>query len=285
MDARRPSQSSVLVTFLRALAHDGLSSVPSFVDPTAARLLPFPWSAIHAGLRKVPRLIGQEKAKSAFSHLVDILPLRTLHIDEEIHEAVAQGCRQLVILGAGLDGRVHRMPELAGVSAFEVDHPATQADKRARTRGLPVTAHRLTYVSVDFEHQRLTQRLLESGFDRSIPTMWVWEGVTMYLTDQAIATTLQGVNELSASGSRLVVNYREPSDDQRRENALRWLARYAKEPLIGDRTRETMTREVESAGLEVLRDRGGLDWAARYGAPAPKDLHVMRSRNLVARKP
>jgi methyltransferase (TIGR00027 family) len=284
MNARRPSQTSALVAFLRALAHDGLTGVPAFADPTAARLLPFPWSMLHAGIRRATRRLAPDDARRRFSPLVDILPLRTLHIDEELAEAVARGCRQLVILGAGLDGRAHRLPGLAGVTVFEVDHPATQADKRARARGLPLAAHRLTYVPVDFEHERLAQRLREAGFDPSAPTVWIWEGVTMYLTDPAIAATLADVSELSAPGSRLVVNYREPGAVPG-ESPMRWFTERVKEPQIGDRSRDTMTREVETAGLKVLRDSGGGDWAARYGAPEPTVPTLLRTRNMVAEKP
>jgi methyltransferase (TIGR00027 family) len=285
MNARRPSQTSAMVAFLRALAHDGLTGVPSFADPTAARLLPFPWSTLHAGVRSATRRLEPEKARRGFSPLVDILPLRTLHIDEEIAEAVARGCRQLVILGAGLDGRAHRLPGLASVTVFEVDHPATQADKRVRARGLPLAAHRLTYVPVDFEHERLAQRLREAGFDPSAPAVWIWEGVTMYLTDAAIAATLADVSGLSAPGSRLVVNYREPGEVTAAERPMHWwFTSRVKEPQIGDRSRDTMAREVEAAGLKVLRDSGGGDWAARYGAPQPTP-HLLRTRDLVAEKP
>lgn len=284
MKAQRPSQTSALVAFLRALAHDGLTGVPSFSDPTARKLLPFPWSTLHAGIRRATRRLEPEKARRAFSPLVDILPLRTLHIDEELAEAVARGCRQLVILGAGLDGRAHRLPGLAGVTVFEVDHPATQADKRARARGLPLAAHRLTYVPVNFEHERLAQRLPEAGFDPSAPTVWIWEGVTQYLTDAAIAATLADVSGLSAPGSRLVVNYREPGAIPG-DGPMRWFTERVKEPQIGDRSRDTMAREVETAGLKVLRDSSGGDWAARYGAPAPTHPHLLRTRNLVAEKP
>lgn len=66
---------------------------------------------------------------------------------------------------------------------------------------------------------------------------------------------------------------------------MRWFTERMKEPQIGDRSRDTMTREVEAAGLKVLRDSGGGDWTARYGAPPATHPHLIRTRNLVAEKP
>ena len=62
----------------------------------------------------------------------DIIPLRVAKVDAELGAAIEGGCRQLVLLGAGLDTRAYRMPSLAGIPVYEVDHPATQAYKRRK---------------------------------------------------------------------------------------------------------------------------------------------------------
>src|SRR6185503_17537655 len=80
---------------------------------------------------------GRSALLEATRHGADMVVLRTLVIDAHVRNALALGARQLVILGAGLDGRAYRLPELADVDVFEIDHPATQSFKRDRAAQLP----------------------------------------------------------------------------------------------------------------------------------------------------
>jgi methyltransferase (TIGR00027 family) len=133
---------------------------------------------------------------------------RTIMIDDAIRE---HGAAQLVVLGAGLDSRAWRMVELAGVTVFEVDHPASQRDKLRRVGELPPLAARVVPVAVDLTTQPLGPALEVAGFDARAVTTWVWEGVVPYLPAEAVRTTLEQVAQLSAPGSRLVVNYQAKS--------------------------------------------------------------------------
>ena len=83
--------------------------------------------------------------------MADMIALRISAIDSAVRDAITGGATQLVILGAGYDGRAWRLPELAGVKVFEVDHPATQGDKRAHLTALPSATGIVTFVSVDGE--------------------------------------------------------------------------------------------------------------------------------------
>ena len=118
------------------------------------------------------------------------LALRVAYLDRLVARAVDQlSIRQVVILGAGYDTRAARLPR-AGVRFFEVDHPATQAEKRERlTRldGYPIDA--ATYVTCNFEREDPIQRLIASGFDASEPALVIWEGVVPYLTEAAVRAT------------------------------------------------------------------------------------------------
>jgi methyltransferase (TIGR00027 family) len=98
--------------------------------------------------------------------------------------------RQLVILGAGLDARAYRLPELAGVSVFEVDHPATQVAKRQRLAEAGNGDARVVFVGVDFERDALEERLASAGHAPTVATAWIWEGVTPCLDRGAIEATL-----------------------------------------------------------------------------------------------
>ena len=87
--------------------------------------------------------------------MVDHVCLRTAAIDAAVVRAVEAGCRQLVILGAGLDGRAWRLNALREVDVYEVDHPDTQAEKRRRVDGLMQAASSVSFVPVDFARDRL----------------------------------------------------------------------------------------------------------------------------------
>ncbi|MBK5333156.1 MAG: SAM-dependent methyltransferase [Ilumatobacteraceae bacterium] len=118
---------------------------------------------------------------------------------------------QLVILGAGLDGRAWRLAELAGVDVFEVDRPASQEDKRQRIGDLELKAKSIRFVPVDFRGDSLGEALAAVGHDRAIPTTWICEGVIPYLTRIDVESSVRAIAGCSAPGSRLVVNYQTPA--------------------------------------------------------------------------
>src|SRR5262245_31418992 len=100
-----------------------------------------------------------------------------------IDDAVRAGANpQLVILGAGLDGRAWRVPALSGLDVFEVDHPTSQQDKRDRAAALGPTSGSLRFVAVDLTQAELGPALATAGHQASRPTTWVLEGVIPYLT-------------------------------------------------------------------------------------------------------
>lgn len=156
--------------------------------------------AVRAGLIRLPQVASW----------VGYMQVRTRLFDDELRSFLAAGGRQVVILGAGYDCRAARFATLlAGARVFEIDHPATQERKR-RVLAADGTAPPVTYVPWHFERRALGElpgALAELGLDRSQPTLTVWEGVTMYLSPEAIDATVAAVRELGGDGSRLVFNY------------------------------------------------------------------------------
>ena len=107
---------------------------------------------------------------------------RTRFIDDLIEKSATEGVEQYVILGAGYDSRSHRLELPSSLRIFEVDQPEVQDRKRSKLpKGLP-NSENVTYVPVDFSHQSLTERLLDSGFDKTKSTVFTLEGVTQYIT-------------------------------------------------------------------------------------------------------
>ncbi|MCW2854658.1 MAG: S-adenosyl-L-methionine-dependent methyltransferase [Marmoricola sp.] len=210
MSVRQPSSTAVLVCLARAVA-DGRYAVGRFADPIARQLLD-PGDvalvdAVRAGDAAPPAASDRARYEMVRRGGVMMVP-RTVAIDEAIRE---HGAGQLVLLGAGLDARAWRMPELAEVVVFEVDHPASQHDKLRRLGALVPTARRVLPVEVDLANERLRPPLVRAGFDRHTETTWVWEGVVPYLTAYEVRSTIERVSEISTPGSRLVINYQAKS--------------------------------------------------------------------------
>jgi methyltransferase (TIGR00027 family) len=137
------------------------------------------------------------------------MQVRTRVIDDALRDFVDAGGRQLVVLGAGYDTRALRLPELADVEVYEVDHPATQGHKRRTLDrlGAESPAH---YVTWDFESrpmEDLPDEIASAGLDLTRPVFTIWEGVTMYLTEPAIDASLRAIRAWSAADSRLAMTY------------------------------------------------------------------------------
>lgn len=265
----RPNQASKtagLVAFLRACGDLGLSTVPGYSDPTAQALMTPPFDGYFRWIKRAARVVGPKRlANLVRERRLDSVPLRTMAIDAALREALALGATQLVMLGAGLDGRAHRMDELADVTVFEVDHPSTQAEKKKRAQGLPKRCKDLRYVSVDFEREDVASRLAEAGHEPKQRSVFIWEGVIVYLTDQALRATLQSVVVSSAPGSRLLAQYRQPSTADEEARLQKMVAKMG-EPHIGPRTPAQLAQALQEVGLRVLSDTSGVEWAFRFGA-------------------
>lgn len=255
-----PSSTARWVAFARGLA--SYESPPLAHDPVAASLLDPPWStaldlasrfpaATRLGLRALDVVsLGRSRFMS----------YRTRVLDDVLRQAVADGIDQVVILGAGLDARAWRLPELAGARVFEVDHPDTQAYKRHRVDG-----DHVSFVAVNFERQTAAEELVRAGFDRGRPAAVVWEGVVMYLPTEAIDHTLLTMRDVLAPGSRLAISY------SRRGTALGRLEREFVGLVVGsagekfrhDEEPQEMRARLERNGYTVTWDEGHPDWAPR----------------------
>jgi len=134
---------------------------------------------------------------------------RTRYIDDYMLECIAAGIKQLVILGVGYDSRAYRFNELKkDIKVFEIDHPDTQMVKIEKVKRIMGTLpDHVVYVSIDFSREKLDQKLSESGYERNLKTIFIWEGVTMYLTAEAVDETLAFVAENSGEGSSIIFNY------------------------------------------------------------------------------
>lgn len=247
-----------------------------FHDPFAATFL-------SAALRFVVSCSATPVAGAALRRIIDVLGpgarssgvARTRLIDDWVCAAVENGSQQLVVLGAGFDSRAWRLPILAAVPVFEVDRAATLAEKHRRALSGPAKPSVVTAVVVDFDRDVLPDALAKAGFDRSRPTVVIWEGVTNYLTARAVHSVLAWVGNLAA-GSKLIFTYIDRSaldDPTRFEGAQKVLDRVARagEPWTFGILPEELPSLLQSHGLLLDEDLGADDYRARYfGAEASK---------------
>jgi methyltransferase (TIGR00027 family) len=136
---------------------------------------------------------------------------RCRYMDDLLTESLGQGLRQLVILGAGYDSRAYRFEGLKQeVSVFEVDHPATQQAKLKQLRKILAPAEppgNVVFVPLDFTWETLEARLPECGYSEQLKTLFIWEGVSMYLDLTSVENTLAFVTGHSPPGSAIVFDY------------------------------------------------------------------------------
>jgi methyltransferase (TIGR00027 family) len=269
----RPSFTAAAVAAARGIAR---------VDPLAIGLVDGPLAALVRAGRT-----GRAPAAAinvATLGLVDHIEMRTRAIDAAVREAVEAGLRQLVVLGAGLDARAWRMPELAETHLFEVDHPSTQEYKRARVGGRAASAKDVRFVAVDFARDSLADALSRAGHDADAPTFWLWEGVTPYLPLDAIRATLAAAASRSAPGSRIAVTYGTPEGSPFGPTAMR-AARLAfrviGEALLGLLTPQAMHAELAAVGFRVVDDTSARQWGERHGGGRLR-LLVVREHLAVA---
>jgi len=139
--------------------------------------------------------------------------IRSRYAEDCLAEGVARGLSQFLILGAGLDTFSYRQPDWAkAITIFEIDHPATQDDKRQRLASSGIAlADNLTFVPLDFEITSFGDALRATTFAFDRPTFCSWLGVTQYLTTTAIEATLAFVLSLPP-GSEIVLSFILPQD-------------------------------------------------------------------------
>jgi methyltransferase (TIGR00027 family) len=149
----------------------------------------------------ISRLIGVEP-------MINFAVAREQYVHDLIVREVRAGLDQIVVLGAGFDTRAYRIPGIAGIPVFEVDHPVTQSAKREALRGVvePLPAN-VRFVAVDFDVDDLGDRLRAEGYAATGRTLFVWQGVTMYLTADGVDRTLDFVAMHSGPGSVVVFDY------------------------------------------------------------------------------
>jgi methyltransferase (TIGR00027 family) len=275
MKPGRASKTAELVCMGRALAH-GTTSVARFSDPTALALLPEAARARVEEMRaQAPGGLVAGLRDAYFRKQSELMVARTIEIDDAIREAASP---QVVILGAGLDGRAWRMPELRDAIVFEVDHPDSQRDKRARAAALTRVARELRFVPVDFTRDSLDAALDAAGHDPTVPTTWIWEGVVMYLRLSEVESSLRMIARRSAPNSRLIIAYHSRTPLLLMVGPI---VRMLGEPLRSTFSADAMRALLTEHGFRVVRDRGLPELASALSPALGRSLRSIRHLRIV----
>ena len=289
--AGRPSATALEMTAYRAIGAKHPDASIRNGDHLAERLLGPEERAIlkETGSEAVLAALAMdtERAWASLGNratLARAVHVRTRHIDSVLEESLRTGTSQVVNLGAGLDSRAYRLGGVVrGVRVFELDLPPTQEYKKNRVREVlgSLPGH-VTYVPIDFTKQDLAMVLDAAGYDRKVKTLFIWEGVTMYIPEAAIDATLRTVARIAAPGSRIVFDYflesalRAPTPSLR-ETTGRVAA--VGEPFVFGMPGEDASSFVKQRGLTVVSDFSYGDLGSRY---LPKGNNLpMRSANRI----
>lgn len=295
MEKGRPSETALLAAMMRA-SHPLLDREPWILrDDFAAAFAGLGDEAVvlarvHGLQQELSRKFAPAAVAALLLEVRVIAVLRARYAEDELADAVARGMSQYVILGAGLDSFAYRRPDVAALlRIFEVDHPATQQQKRARLAELdkPLPSH-VTCVPIDFEEQSILDALQAHGFRRDQPAFFSWLGVTSFLTEEAILRTLRGLAD-AASGSEVVFEYLVSerlldADELKVLGMIKSIGAARQEPLRTHFDPQQLVDRVRALGFSQVWSFGPEDADARYfanrvdGLRFPQLIRFLRAR-------
>jgi methyltransferase (TIGR00027 family) len=273
MQDAQPSRTAQRVALRRA-AHQLLDLPRVFEDPLAIAIAGHDTAAEHG---------------SSFSRaLRAFIAARSRYAEDQLARAVQRGVRQYVVLGAGLDTFAYRNPlRSTGLFVFEVDHPATQAWKRARLCEANIAIpDQMTFAAVNFETQSLDVRLQEAGFRRTASAFFSWLGVTPYLSRPAFDATIQFIAGLP-SGSGVAFDFAIERSllspvQQLALDALADRVARAGEPFQLFFDPAALVRDLARLGFGGIEDLAGDQINARYFAGRSDGLAVTGGGHLLS---
>ena len=275
MKPSEPSRTALMIARQRA-AHQVLDHGSILNDPFAMKIL-------REDEKDVLQFANQHPLAS-IGRL--ITTARSRIAEDALSRAVERGVRQIVILGAGLDTFALRNPH-GGLKIYEVDHPATQAWKLERLAEAQIALPPwLIFVPVDFERDDVGEKLVAAGFQQNSPAFFTWLGVVPYLTQGAIARTLDYMS--SVPNAEVVFDYMEPPEAFSEELRQMEKARAEQLEKIGERSASRfepagIAAILRSHGFCAIEDINFQEIASRFGravqglAPGHAGVHVVHA--------
>jgi methyltransferase (TIGR00027 family) len=258
-----------------------------FEDRFALKLLPFGWQVFFRlvylpGLRNLVLSLRERRMPGTLGAIL----CRTRYIDDVLRRSLEEGIDQLVILGAGLDSRAYRIAGMDQVRVFEVDLPGARKLKQIRVeKVLGAVPDNVTLVGMDFEQHKLEDVLKAAGFQKGKRTLFIWEGVTQYLTADAVNDTLEFVSSVSSVGSAIVFTYvrRDIIDGTASPEWFKGFVSFARSvgsPLKFGLDPVELGHYLADRGLKLISDVGAADYQDLYLKPLSRELNVFDAERV-----
>jgi len=206
MKTFRSSKTAAQMALSRAIESRRPADERICFDPLAERFLGPAYRAVL--IARPVRDAVESIIEGLFAGHHHYVLVRTRYVDDFLDEHLVNGVKQLVILGAGYDSRAHRFADrMRDVAVFEVDHPATTRAKQARVATWGAAGAKVRYVPVDFDRDELGTELERNGYRSEPRTIFLWEGVTPYVSAAGVDATLQFIRANSGRQSRVLFDY------------------------------------------------------------------------------
>jgi len=266
-----------LMSQLRAVESSWTEDQHLFEYPVSrAVLLWYFYLFLLPGVRLLVVAITERRGPGAYGNLI----CRTRYIDDALLAALSTGHDQVVILGAGFDWRPYRIPDIEHAQVFEVDLPAVQALKRKSLLKYcsKIPSH-VTLVPVDFNNQDLADQLYAAGFESGRRTFFIWEGVTQYITAQAVDRTFSFISSAASPGSQVVFTYIhrgiiDGTARSRTDEQLLLLAQQGGVPWIFDFDPSEVPAYLAEHGFEFIEEVWTPVYKDRYLQPMGRQMDI-----------
>jgi len=285
-----PSLSSTAygAAFLRAAENLLPEDKRLFKDPYSEKILPplYKFFVILMHPPKIWNFLIKWIEKSSPGVIGGII-CRTRYIDDVLNSAIKEGVGTVVNLGAGMDTRAFRIPGIENIQYFELDSPELQKVKRSYIdKKIGELPSNVSLVPIDFNSQDLGEELKKAGYALSSKTLFIWEGVTQYISKEAVDNTLKYVAQAS-TGSSIVYTYVLESFINGSHipdglNSLYKTMLNKKNPLwfCGFDPCE-MHEYLSKYSLSLIEDVGHEEFLERYIKPKGRDLTLMEIERIV----
>jgi methyltransferase (TIGR00027 family) len=258
-----------------------------FDDPLAIKLLPFGWRlalrlAYLPGLRNAVLALREKRMPGTLGAIL----CRTRYIDDILKQSLSEGLKQAVILGAGFDTRPYRIPEMGQIRIFEVDLPGTRRLKRKRVASvLGSMPENVTLIGMDFDRENLAEVLTAAGFEPQRSTLFIWEGVTQYLTKEAVRDTLDFVGQETGPGSGIVFTYVplglvDGSDRPDWFTPFLHFAERIGSPFIFGLNQSELESFLSARNLQLVEDVGAAEFWERYLKHLERELNLFDAERV-----
>jgi methyltransferase (TIGR00027 family) len=272
------------VAFLRALESYRPDQERLFDDRFSRGLMPGLWKVfLLPGLRHAIVALTEQVGPGVIGNLY----CRTRYIDDALCDALAAGIAQVVILGAGFDARAYRITNIERVHVFELDLPATQRLKQTLVEKVvgELPAH-VSFVPIDFDRQDVEDVMTAAGFRKGLKTFFIWEGVTQYITEEAVDRTFRYMSGAAAGGSEIVFTYIhqgiiDGTARSKGDHKLISAAHRGGTPWIFGLAPSGLAEYLTQRGLELVEEVWAPDYRTRYLKPRGRQINVFEGERAV----